>query len=148
MKSEYWPKSHNVTVLLYHMVFPAKYRKAVIDKQVEEVVKEVCLEIEKRYEMKFLEIGADEKHVHFLVQSVPAYAVRKRVRVVKSLTAKEVFRRCPAGENATMGRRVFDGWYYVSTVGQHGTEEVIGKYVREQGGNYERMHEDRQMTLF
>ena len=127
MKSEYWPKSHNVTVLLYHMVFPAKYRKAVIDKQVEEVVKEVCLEIEQRYEMKFLEIGADEKHVHFLVQSVPAYAVRKRVRVVKSLTAKEVFRRCPQVKKQLWGGEFWTDGYYVSTVGQHGTEEVIGK---------------------
>ncbi|MCC8417920.1 MAG: IS200/IS605 family transposase, partial [Rickettsia endosymbiont of Bryobia graminum] len=26
--SKYIHKSHNVTVLLYHMVFPAKYRRA------------------------------------------------------------------------------------------------------------------------
>jgi REP element-mobilizing transposase RayT len=109
------------------MVFPAKYWKAVIDKQVEEVVKEVCLEIEKRYEMKFLEIGEDEKHMHFLVQSVPTYAVRKRVRVVKSLTVKEVFRRCPQVKKQLWGGRFWTDGYYVSTVGQHGTEEVIGK---------------------
>jgi len=29
--SEYIHKSHNVTVLLYHLVFPAKYRRAVFD---------------------------------------------------------------------------------------------------------------------
>ncbi|MCU7898531.1 MAG: IS200/IS605 family transposase, partial [Candidatus Thiodiazotropha sp. (ex Lucinoma aequizonata)] len=27
--SEYIHKSHNVTVLMYHLVFPAKYRRAV-----------------------------------------------------------------------------------------------------------------------
>jgi REP element-mobilizing transposase RayT len=57
--SEYIHKSHNVTVLIYHLVFPAKYRRAVIDIQVEEVLKNVCLKIEKRYQLKFLEIGAD-----------------------------------------------------------------------------------------
>ncbi|MBK3821219.1 transposase, partial [Paraburkholderia aspalathi] len=41
--SEYIPKSHNVTVLLYHLVFPAKYRRAVFDERVDEVLKEVCL---------------------------------------------------------------------------------------------------------
>jgi REP element-mobilizing transposase RayT len=127
MESEYWHKSYNVRVLLYHMVFPAKYRKAVIDKQVEEEVKEVCLEIEKRYEMKFLEIGADENHMHFLVQSVPTYAVRKRVRVVTNLKAKEVFRRCPQVKKQLWGGEFWTEGYYVSTVGQHGTEEVIGK---------------------
>lgn len=69
--SEYIHKSHNVTVLLYHLVFPAKYRRAVFDERVDEVLREVCLEIEKRYEIKFVEIGVDKDHVHFLVQCVP-----------------------------------------------------------------------------
>ena len=63
--SIYIHKSHNVTVLLYHLVFPAKYRKVVFDGEVDAVLKTVCLEIEKRYEVKFLEIGTDQDHVHF-----------------------------------------------------------------------------------
>jgi putative transposase len=46
--SEYIHKSHNVTVLLYHLVFPAKYRRAVFDESVDAVLREVCLDIEKR----------------------------------------------------------------------------------------------------
>ncbi len=60
-----------MTVLLYHLVFPAKYRGSVIDEDVGVVLKEICLEIENRYQVKFLEIGTDKDHVHFLVQSVP-----------------------------------------------------------------------------
>ena len=41
--SEYIHKSHNVTILLYHLVLPAKYRRVVFDEQVDEVVKDVCL---------------------------------------------------------------------------------------------------------
>ena len=93
--SEYIHKSHNVTVLLYHMVFPAKYRRAVFDGGVDEVVRDVCLEIEKRYQIKFLEIGTDKDHVHFLVQSVPIYSMTKLVTVIKSVTAREVFLLCP-----------------------------------------------------
>jgi len=58
--STYIHKSHNVTVLLYHLVFPAKYRRAVFDDQVDQVLQGVCLEIEKRYQLKFLEIGTDK----------------------------------------------------------------------------------------
>jgi len=61
------------------MVFPAKSRRAVFDEAVDEVVRDVCLEIEKRYQVKFLEIGTDKDHVHFLVQSVPMYSVKKIV---------------------------------------------------------------------
>ena len=50
--SEYIHKSHNVSILLYHLVFPAKYRRAVFDESVDEVLREVCLDIEKRYEIK------------------------------------------------------------------------------------------------
>jgi len=92
---EYIHKSHNVSVLLYHLVFPAKYRRSVIDEHVDEVLKEICLEIENRYQVKFLEIGTDKDHVHFLVQSVPTYSVTKIVMLVKSLTAREIFSRCP-----------------------------------------------------
>ena len=76
-------------------MFPAKYRWAVFDEQVDEVLREVCLEIEKRYEIKFVEISVDKDHVHFLVQSVPTYSVTKLVTMIKSLTAREVFKQCP-----------------------------------------------------
>ena len=80
---------------MYHLVFPAKYRRAVIDAVVDKVLKQTCLEIEQRYQVKFLEIGTDRDQVHFLVQSVPTYSVTKLVRMVKSITAREVFRQCP-----------------------------------------------------
>ena len=68
--SESIHKSHNVTVLIYHLVFPAKYRSVVFEEHVDKVLKEVCLDIEKRYQVKFLEIGTDQDHVHFLIQSI------------------------------------------------------------------------------
>jgi REP element-mobilizing transposase RayT len=76
-------------------VFPAKYRRAVFDVEVDKVLKDVCLEIEDRYEIQFLEIGTDKDHVHFLIQSVPMYSVKKIVQMIKRITAREVFKRCP-----------------------------------------------------
>ena len=70
--SENIHKSHNVSRLMYHFVFPTKYRRVVVDDEVEEVIKETCIEISKRYELYFLEIGTDKDHVHFLIQSVPS----------------------------------------------------------------------------
>ena len=98
--SEYIHKSHNVTVLLYHLVFLAKYRRAVFDETVDAELKVVCLEIEDRYQVKFLEIGTDKDHVHFLVQCVPMYSVTKLVTMIKSLTAREIFRRSKAFDHS------------------------------------------------
>ena len=68
--SENIHKSHNVSRLMYHFVFPTKYRRVVISEEVDQVIKETCIEISERYELIFLEIGTDKDHVHFLIQSV------------------------------------------------------------------------------
>ena len=146
--SEFIHKSHNVTVLLYHLVFPAKYRRVVFDKGVDRALTEVCLEIEKRYEVKFLEIGTDEDHVHFLVQSVPTYSVSKLVRQLKSLTARHIFSRCPHVKKQLWGGEFWSDGFFASTVGKHGDETMIGKYVRDQGKTYEQLHSDHQLTMF
>ncbi len=43
-------------VLMYHLVFPAKYRRVVFDDKVNLVLKEVCEGLEKRYQIKFFKI--------------------------------------------------------------------------------------------
>ena len=64
-------KRHNKTLLLYHIVFPVKYRNSVITDEVGKGLRNICLDISARYEINFLEIGYEENHVHFLIQSVP-----------------------------------------------------------------------------
>ena len=133
---------------MYHLVFPAKYRRAVFESTVDEALKDICLEIEKRYEIKFLEIGIDKDHVHFLVQSVPMYSVKKIVQMIKSITAREVFRQCPHVKKQLWGGEFWTDGYFASTVGKHGDEEKIGNYVRNQGDQYTKIYEDKQLRLF
>ncbi len=146
--SDYIHKSHNVTVLIYHLVLPAKYRRVVFDEDVDNVLKEVCLDIEKRYQLKFLEIGTDEDHVHFLVQSIPRYSVTNIVTIIKSLTAREIFSRCPQVKKKLWGGEFWTDGYFASSVGKHGNEHTIGQYVKKQGAAYTKLHEDRQLSLF
>ena len=131
--SEYLHKSHNVSVLIYHFVCPAKYRRAVIDEEVDRTLKEICQELEIRYDIRFLEIGTDKNHVHFLIQSVPKISATQMIRTIKSITAKEIFIRCPQVKKKLWGGEFWSDGYYVSTVGQHGNEETISKYVKNQG---------------
>ena len=142
-------KSHNVSVLLYHYICPAKYRRVVFDKKVDKILKEVCLEIAKRYPLEFIEIGTDKDHVHFLIQSVPKYSPTKIIRTVKSLTAREIFKRVPEVKKKLWGGEFWSDGYYVSTIGRQGSEETIRKYVQEQGKeeDYQQLHE-QQLKLF
>jgi putative transposase len=142
-------KSHNVSILVYHFVCPAKYRRAVIDEKVDQVLKEACLDIANRYQVEFLEIGTDKDHVHFLVQSVPSYSPTKIITMIKSLTAREVFARIPSVKKQLWGGEFWTDGYYVGTVGQHATEDVIKRYVKNQGQEreYVQLHV-QQLKLF
>ena len=150
-ESKYVHKSHNVSVLLYHVVCTAKYRRVVFSEQVDEIVREVCLGIAERYEMSFLEIGADRNHMHFLIQSVPTYSPTKIVQTVKSLTARQVFARAPEVKKQLWGGEFWGEGYFVTTVGQHGNEHVIATYIRKQGQeqDYKQLHKQPlQLELF
>ena len=138
--SEYIHKSHNVSVLLYHFVLPAKYRRKVFTETVDRVLRDVCLEISDRYEINFVEIGSDIDHVHFLIQSVPMYSTTKIVTLLKSITAREIFQKCPEVKKQLWGGNLWTSGYFVSTVGKHGNEKQVEHYVKNQGKEYKQIH--------
>ena len=136
-------KSHNKTLLLYHLVFPAKYRKKIFDDEVDKTLKNVCLEISDGYEIYFLEIGNDVDHVHFLVQSVPTLTVTRIVTIIKSITAREIFAKHKELKKVLWGGNLWTSGFYANTVGQFANEDVIKKYIQNQGkdGEYTKLHE-------
>lgn len=88
--------SHNVSNLVYRFVCPTKYHRVVIDENVDEHLKQICVGIEERNDwIRFLEIGTDKDHVHFLIQSTPNYSPAKVITTIKSISAKRIFVECP-----------------------------------------------------
>jgi len=128
--SDHIDKSHNKSLLLYHLVCPIKYRRKVLIDEVSNTFKIICLEISSRYEIHFLEIGFDEDHVHFLIQSVAVMSPKKIVNTIKSLNAREVFRLHPEVKRFLWGGKFWTSGYYINTVGEYANEEVIKKYVQ------------------
>ena len=112
-------------------------------------LKEICIEISKRYEIHFIEIGTDGDHAHFLVQSVPTYSPTKIVRTIKSITAREMFRRLPSVKEVLWGGEFWTDGYFINTVGKKGSETVIQKYIQNQGkkAEYKKLHHE-QLRLF
>src|SRR5450432_1417691 len=138
-------KSHNVSVLLYHFVCPAKYRRKIFSEEVTKSLLLICFEITVKYEIEFIEIGTDADHVHFLIQGLPRMSPSEIVRVVKSITGREIFRLHPEVKTMLWGAHIWSSGYYINTVGQHGTEEVIKKYIEDQGrvNEYEKVYSNQ-----
>jgi len=147
--SEYIHMPHNVSVIMYHFVCPAKYRRVVFSKEVDMGLKEICSEIEERYDIRFLEIGVDNDHVHFLIQSIPRLSPSQIIRTVKSITAREIFARYPEVKKKLWGGQFWSDGYYVGTVSKHGNEDIISSYVRDQGKEkeYTKLH-SQQLGFF
>ncbi len=148
--SEHIHKRHNKNLLLYHLVCPIKYRRSVLSEVVENSLVEVCKNIASRFEIHFIEIGADDNDVHFLIQSVPMMSVKKIAQTVKSITAKELFRLHPEVKKQLWGGQFWSSGYYVNTVGQYANEETNQRYINEQGNEkneYKKIHRN-QLSLF
>ena len=148
--SDHIHKRHNKNLLLYHLVCPIKYRRSVLTDAVEKSLVETCKNIASRFEINFVEVGADSNHVHFLIQSIPMLSVQRIVQTVKSITAKELFRLHPEVKAQLWGGQFWTDGYYVNTVGQYANEEIIQEYIQGQGNDkkeYKQFHRN-QLSLF
>jgi len=95
---------HNKTLLLYHLVFPLKYRKSVITDEVGEGLKQICLDISDRYEVHFIEIEFEPDHVHFLVQSVLNLFDFKDDQYTEKYYSKRIIQEFYRDQSDVMGR--------------------------------------------
>ena len=126
-------KSHNKTLIIFHLVCPVKFRRDIFTSGNEATFKSVCLELGLRYEYKFLEIGIDGDHVHFLIQTIPNIQIARMVQTIKSITAREMFRRQPEVKKFLWGGEFWTDGYYLNTVGQYGNLKMLENYVKKQG---------------
>ncbi|WP_411042728.1 IS200/IS605 family transposase [Treponema sp. TIM-1] len=96
-------------------------------------------------------MGTERDHVHFLVQSVPTYSPEQIVRTIKSIKVRKIFERCPKVKKMLWGGELWTRGYYVGSVGEYGDEQVIQRYVKNQGRKpeeYQKIYEGKPLELF
>ena len=127
-------KSHHcVYDTHYHVVFPVKYRKALLNQDVAGAVLEIADGISDRYDIEFEKIGTDGDHIHLLCSFHPKYSAGTVVRMFKSITARELFRRFPALRRDLWGGEFWSDGYYIATVSERGNWKTVEQYVANQG---------------
>jgi putative transposase len=69
------------------------------------------------------------------------YSPKKIVQIIKSITAREIFKKCPLVKKQLWGGELWSDGYFVTTVGKHGDEDVIRNHVKNQGDDsYKELH--------
>jgi len=125
---------HKVYCIKYHLMFCVKYRKDMfLHDNYLDYFKTILLEIGKRYFLVFETIGVDEDHIHTLVQSAPKYSPSHLVQMIKSITAKELFKKFPEIKNELWGGEFWSDGGYIGTVGEGVNAEIIRNYIKKQG---------------
>jgi len=117
----------------YHIVFPVKYRKVVLDWEVTKIIQETSEELAERYPIEMEAIGYDKDHIHLLCGAHPKVAPGRIVPIFKSITAREIFRRKPSVKKELWGGEFWTDGYYVATVGERANWDTVEKYIRRQG---------------
>ena len=117
----------------YHVVFPVKYRKALLSEEVVKKIKQTAKGLEERYALEIEQLGCDLDHIHLMVSLHPKYAPGQFVRLFKSITAKQLFKQFPELKRDLWGGEFWTDGYYVGTVSEKGNWKVVEQYVRNQG---------------
>jgi putative transposase len=128
----------------YHLVFPVKYRKALLSPEVVATMRDTMKGIEERYDLTIEQFGDDKNHIHLLLSFHPKYSIGQVVRLFKSVTAKRVFENYPGLKKDLWGGEFWSDGYYAATVGTGGNWAVVEQYVRNQGTN----PKDLQTTIW
>lgn len=129
---------HNIYDTHYHIVFPVKYRKALLTNEIPLAIVQIAQEIGERYDIQFEKIGTDLNHIHLLISFPPKHSGSDVVRIFKSITAKQLFKQFPALKKDLWGGQFWSDGFYLATVSERGNWKVVEQYVASQGKTREK----------
>jgi len=139
-----WYWYHNISECHYHIQLTVKYRKVLLNSEIQQVIKATMTGYKERYTLDISEIGFDQDHLHILCRFLPTHAGGQVVRLIKSTTAKEIFKFIPSIKKELWKGEFWTDGYYIATISGRGTTETIRRYIRNQG----RPEDADQLTLF
>ena len=135
---------HAVYDLKYHMVWVPKYRAQVLGGEVSDYLKEVFARIAEEYEFHIDTMEVMGDHVHLFIEAGPAYSPARVVQILKSISARELYKKFPKMRQEMWSGKIWSDGYFVRSVGDKVTVEIIRRYIKYQE------HEDnpRQLMMF
>ena len=123
---------HAVYELKYHLVWVPKYRAKILSGEVRQYLKEVFMQIAEEYEFRIDTMEVMEDHVHIFIEASPAYSPSEIVQVMKSISAREIYKKYPKMKEMMWSGKIWNDGYFVRSVGDKVTSELIRKYIEYQ----------------
>ena len=124
--------AHAVYDLKYHFVWTPKYRKDLLTGEVAEAVREIVQSVAEAYDMEIDTMEVMEDHVHVFLSAPPRYSPARVMQIMKSISAREIFARFPWLRRKLWGGEFWGDGYFVRSIGDQVTSEIIRRYIRYQ----------------
>jgi len=126
------------------MVFVVKYRKKLLLENIPlDFFTNLLRSIGERYWFKFEAIGLENNHFHIVVGAAPRYSPSQIMQIVKSISAKMIFKRFKEIKGELWGGEFWSDGGHIDTVSEYGGLEKIKKYVLEQGIDEKQLRLDK-----
>jgi putative transposase len=122
--------SHAVYDLKYHFVWIPKYRKRILTPEIADYAKQVFRKIAEEYDMVIDTVEVVEDHVHIFLEAPPRLSPSRIVQILKSMSARELFREFPRLRRQLWGGKLWSRGYFVRAVGDEVTGDVIRRYIQ------------------
>ena len=122
--------------LNYHLIWRTKYRKKVLQGQIESDLKKILYEVADEYgfTISHMEIGLDD-HIHLLVSAPPKLSVTNIVRWLNGVSAGKLFQLHPELKTSYWlsegDRHLWAPSYFVESIGST-NEQAVAKYIDDQ----------------
>ncbi len=144
-----WRGNHQLSECFYHLQLTIKYRRKTLTQEVEHTIQTTLKEINERYDIEITTIGFDQDHVHMMLQHLPTYSSSKVIKIIKSITAREIFTHHPEVKKMLWGGNFWTQGYYIGTISARGNRKTIIHYIQRQGLSHnEEENRISQLRLF
>ena len=120
---------HAVYDLKYHLVWIPKYRKRILTPEIADYAKQVFQRVAEEYGMIIDTMEVVEDHIHIFLEAPPRLSPSRIVQILKSISAREIFRQFPRLRRELWGGELWSDGYFVRAVGDEVTSEVIRRYI-------------------
>ena len=132
--SNYSIAAHTRYIIKYHIVWIVKYRHDILaDEKINSKINEIIKEIAEKYGFEIISLGTDGNHIHVFVSAPPRFSPSQIVTILKSISARHIFQQFPEVKKRLWGGEFWGDGYYVGTVGDGTTTDIIKKYISNQG---------------
>ena len=130
----YKSKNHSKYSLKVHLVFVVKYRKKLLNPEIDFFIKQKFLQIAERSDFEIELMESDKDHIHLLIDYEPKVSILQIVRRLKQESTIDLWRvhENELKKHCWKERTFWSDGYFACSIGEGASYETIQQYIKNQ----------------